>query len=201
MDDEANVPEANVPEADDQDWKDHRFDEYALAVGWIAGLWSQIEAGLDEAIWELANVEIGPGACITSHIGSIGGRIRAFMSLIDYRGATTEQAKYWNGLFVKVEGLGRRRNRFVHDAITIGGESGILRRRQVTADRKLVFDYLEADLAQMKDLQNELRSTSVTVHESYQKLANELPPWRHTPREQRPANFLLRRLPQDIDPS
>ena len=174
------MPKRRGPVSDDarpeQPWKDHRFDEFSLAVGWIAGLWAQIEAALDEAIWVLADVDPGIGACVTPHIGSIGGRVRAFLSLLRYRGASEEIADDWNQLLIKIENCGRQRNRYVHDPIARGSKSNTIFRRHVTADRRLEFKYPEASLVEMELFQNKLQALSTQLHEKFEQTRVWLPP-------------------------
>ena len=76
MPEHRDVGGASAPDVDDidhlPDWYDKRFDPYVIAVGRIANIWAQLEFNINQAIWELCNVETGAGACVTSQIGSIG---------------------------------------------------------------------------------------------------------------------------------
>lgn len=58
-----------IEEEDAEDWHyDTRFDPYMLRVGRVAVVWAALEFAINQAIWQLANVEAGAGACITSQI-------------------------------------------------------------------------------------------------------------------------------------
>src|ERR1700722_17968754 len=97
------------------DWYDARFDPYMRAVGKIATMWGALEFAINQAIWELCNVEAAAGACITSQLIGSGPRMRAFISLIDFRAHDSKCENeeklitQFNKLTQKIDGLGRQR--------------------------------------------------------------------------------------------
>jgi hypothetical protein len=65
----------------DDDWYDARFDPYMLAVGKIATVWAGLEFAINQAIWELCNVEAPVGACVTAQlIGPMGSWLTSIPS-------------------------------------------------------------------------------------------------------------------------
>ncbi|MGD0141609.1 MAG: hypothetical protein ABSC92_00460 [Rhizomicrobium sp.] len=166
---------------EDDGWYDSRFDPYLVAVGRIAGIWAQLEFLINDAIWELANVEGGAGACLTAQIVSSNGRIKALVSLVHYRGARDELLKAFNKFGSDVDDLGRQRNRFVHDPVGINKDTGELFRVNVTADRKLDSSLKVADFSAMAALHREIAQTCTRFGLLYGRALNELPPW---PRKQ-----------------
>jgi len=56
----------------DEEWYDPRFNPYMQAVGKIATVWAGLEFSINQAIWELCNVEAAAGACITAQLIGAG---------------------------------------------------------------------------------------------------------------------------------
>jgi hypothetical protein len=108
------------------------------------------------------------------------GRMRALISLVRHRGATTDIIDKLNTLSRKIEGLGRQRNEYVHHPVSIT-ETGKLKRVHVSADRHLDFNFKSADLDDMKKLFRNIRAASVEFDALYDRILSELPPW---PRKQ-----------------
>jgi hypothetical protein len=97
------------------EWHDTRFDPYILAVGRITTLWASLEWELNQTIWELANIELGAGACITSQIFTVSSRMRCIIALVHYRHGSNDLLGDLEKFMRKVEGLSRQRNRYIHD--------------------------------------------------------------------------------------
>ena len=72
---------------------DPAFAEHMKWLGLVAAMWAELEYQINEAIWELANVERWAGACITSQIFSPSARMRALTALIRVRNGQTEDVK------------------------------------------------------------------------------------------------------------
>jgi hypothetical protein len=173
----------------DDDWYDNRFDRYFTAVGRIAGIWAQLEFVINDAIWELANVESGAGACITAQIIPSNSRMRALISLVHYRGAKQELITDLNRFRHDIDGLGQQRNRFIHDPASINRETGEVSRVNVTADLKLDFSYHPVDYNKMSSLHTEIRIAITRFDALYNRILNELPPWPKTQYERSPLGI------------
>jgi hypothetical protein len=159
---------------------DSRFDAYALAVGRIAIGWANLEFVINQAIWELANVEAAAGACMTAQIISIGPRMNALTSLVDFRNGGADILKSLNKLAGDIDGLARQRNRFIHDYVALKENTGEFQRVEVTARRKVVFDYQKVDLAEMEKLQSKIVKATQAFDELYARINSEVSPWPRT---------------------
>jgi len=171
------------------DWYDARFDPYLIQVGRIATMWGDLEFAVNQSIWELANVEPSVGACLTAQLVTIGSRMRALLALLHFRDAEDELLKEFSRLDNKIEGLGRQRNRWVHDPVALG-RGGELRRIHVTADKRLDYAVKDADLVEMHELHVKIREASLEFRALYKKARDALPPWPRTQFEQAPRSIL-----------
>jgi hypothetical protein len=183
------------------DWYDVRFDPYCLAVGRIAGIWAQLEFIINQAIWELANVEVGVGACLTAQIVIIGSRMRALLSLLDYRGASESNLKLLRKLTRDIEGLGRQRNRWVHDPASLETDTGILKRVNVTADQRLDFKFYQTNIREMDRLHADIRDAIQKFTALFENACAESPPWSRTQYELSPLGIRSGRLKEPSPPT
>jgi hypothetical protein len=115
--------------------------EYYTAIGRVAAAWAHLELIINHSIWELANVEQRIGACITAQIISPGARFRTLVALVAERGGSQEAIKSLNSFSSEVDARARERNRIVHDPSFVTGDTGVFHQLQITADRKLEFDF------------------------------------------------------------
>jgi hypothetical protein len=171
-------------ETSNPEWYDSRFDPYMNAVGRIATLWAALEFNINEAIWELSNIEAAAGACITSQIGNVGSRMRALISLVHFRRGNDKLLRELAALMRTLESLSRQRNRYIHDPATIGEESGEINRIQVTADLRLDFGFKDVNLEEMAKIFQKIRDAIVTFKTFRQRFISELPSWPRTQFEQ-----------------
>jgi hypothetical protein len=93
---------------------DPAFTEHMKLLGLVAGMWAEMEYQINDAIWELANVERWAGACITSQIFSPSARMRALVALIRVRNGEPKDVKKFTGMSQSIITLGHRRNAYVH---------------------------------------------------------------------------------------
>jgi hypothetical protein len=190
-----------MPEAD---WYDSRFDPYMLAVGKIAVIWAHLEFAINQAIWELENVESGAGACVTAQLIGPGPRMRAFITLIDYRcndpktNAEIKLLNDFNRLSQKIDGLGRQRNVYLHQGAVIE-EGGKIKRVHISADKKLEFDFVPADIENMEKLSNDIRNTRIKFEAIFERAQAALPPWPRIQFERSSRGLRSRRSTIDTD--
>jgi hypothetical protein len=59
---------------------------FSEVIAQIANNWAHIEFALNQSIWLLAGIADDSGACITSQIFTVQGRLSAIKSLLDLRG-------------------------------------------------------------------------------------------------------------------
>jgi len=109
-------------------------------MGLLAHDWAALEYAISQLIWKLADVHPAYGACITSQIYAVNGRMKAIVSLMAVRGFDEMIIKKMNVLSHKISGASETRNRVLHDSI--GAERGTerFRRAVVKADKTLVFE-------------------------------------------------------------
>jgi hypothetical protein len=180
-------------------WRDPRFNEYMQAVGWIAASWAQLEFKINQAIWELSNVDVGAGACVTAQIVPITSRLRALISLIDYRMGSDEITKSLNNFYREIDGLSRQRNRYVHDPVMVGVETGTMYRVHITADKQLQFENRTENVNKLLLLADNIHKASCDFTDMYSKIKTyELPPW---PRKQYEESVELARSQSSLKSS
>jgi hypothetical protein len=190
----------------DDDWYDARFDPYMLAVGKIATVWAGLEFAINQAIWELCNVDAGAGACITAQLIGSGPRMRALLALVDFRSSdpkskVEDSLTYkLNKLRERIEGLGRQRNSYIHQYPFIGLEKGDIKRLEVTADRRLRFDYVPADFDAMGKLVNDIRQARSDFDSIFERVLAEFVPWPRTQYEQSTRGIRSLRRNRDTPP-
>jgi hypothetical protein len=108
---------------------------------------------MNECIWDLAGVWPALGACITAQIFNIDGRLRALLALLKFRRASQTSIDAVNRFAEEVRGPSEKRNRIIHDPWGIRPD-GIPTRLHITANKKLRFDFVVADIPQLqKDME------------------------------------------------
>ena len=111
------------------------------AIGCIATGWAQLEHQINHAIWWLANVSQEDGACITAQIGSFLPRMRALIALAHRWGCSETTIKDLNKFASEADGVGRRRNRIIHDQwLQKDDDFTKFGRWEITADKRLVWE-------------------------------------------------------------
>jgi hypothetical protein len=138
---------------------------------------------IHEAIWELANLDVSAGACITSQIFPTMPRFRALTALVHMRGGTEFLIKAVTQMAATVEGLARQRNRFVHDPWSIN-DDGSFDRVEMSVDRKLTFAFVPTRLEAMKNLEQKIMTATNEFRALHRRILDELPPWPRTQYEQ-----------------
>jgi hypothetical protein len=160
-----------------EDVSDPRFQPYNTALGRMAGVWAQFGSHINQAVWELANVERYAGACITAQIISPGQRFRTMLALLNLRGGSDDLWSEFNRLPRDAEGLARQRNRYIHDPVGID-EEGNVSRIHVTADRKLDFGFKAVNIPEeLTKLYLEIKALSQHFDTLWDRALVELPPW------------------------
>ncbi len=115
-------------------------DSHYATIGKVAANWSVLEKLAESAIWRFARCDDEAGACITSQIYSLDGRLKALISLLKWRGLGDGLVAKLNKLAADSPGLGEQRNRIVHDPWNVSA-SGVPQRLQITAQKTLVMGF------------------------------------------------------------
>lgn len=121
-------------------------------VGKIASNWAAFEALLHSSLWVLAKVEDKIGACLTSQIPNVARSLDAFAALVRFHGGSDALMSRINKFTEKTHGLSPRRNRAIHSPWSWEWETGKASRLVITAQKKLVLDAEEIELAEMSKL-------------------------------------------------
>lgn len=159
------------------DWYDEVFDPYCLMVGRISILWAGFENDLDQLIAELANVEAAAGVCLTGQMIGPGPRFRALIALIRFRELDEKDVASWNALAEKAGGLAGQRNRYIHDNVVVGLDSGVVSQHVITADRRAKHELVPFDLAKAHKLWLDIKNAQNRLHELRIQLKSSLPHW------------------------
>jgi hypothetical protein len=173
--------------------EDPRFHAHMRALGDICAIWADLEYRVNQTIWQLANVEMSSGACITAQIAQPVARYKALIALVHLRGGDPDLLTALNKFSRKAEALGRQRNRFVHD-VWSAKRDGTIERLNVTADRELQFGQVSTPI---EDLQRLRQKIFTALHEYgalHERIEDDLPPW---PQKQYEQSHGVRMIPRD----
>lgn len=123
--------------------------EYTRYIGQIAIGWSAVEYHVNMAIWEVANVPSGIGACLTAQIFTFDGRMKALVSLLNLKRFPSDIVKEANRFHEDSRGPLEVRNRVVHDYWVWDAE-GTIHRLEMTASKKLKLEPVVIPIDELK---------------------------------------------------
>lgn len=124
-------------------------DTFYEAIGRISSEWATLEYLVDECIWTVAEVNEQFGACITSQIYTIDGRLRALVSILKLRETPKDLIETVQQFAKNMKGPSERRNRAIHDPLGRHID-GSTRRLQITAQNSLVFEVKKIDMEELQ---------------------------------------------------
>jgi hypothetical protein len=141
-----------MPETTDQPQKDfHWLPEYARAIADAANMWAYIEYYVNTSIWELAELPPAIGACITSQIYTLQGRLSALAALLKLRQADQKIIDSVNKFMERVRDAQDARNRIVHDMwMNDNLHPEMMGKLRITAEKKLHFRIASMPLDELK---------------------------------------------------
>jgi hypothetical protein len=96
------------------------YEDTLREIGRITTTWAKFEHWIDQAIWTLADINPRKGACITPQVGSIHGKFRALLALMEDAGRPEEAITDANQLSNKAANIVNVRNRFAHGPLDMG---------------------------------------------------------------------------------
>ena len=131
--DDAERP-SELPEMDEQTRGWFMAHPILIAVGSVATGWASLEHEINRVIWALAAVADRDGACITAQMIGVMPRMRALIALAHRKGCDEALLKKLNKFTTKVDGLGRQRNRVVHDPWYVKDDYRAFGRLEISAD-------------------------------------------------------------------
>ena len=158
----------------------NEFDPYYTVLGRLAFSWSEFEFSVNQAIWELANVECMVGTCMTSQMIGPGPRFRCLVSLLNLRKTPTELLKAVNSLSQHADGLGRQRNRYLHDPIVLYTADKTVHRMETTADRIVKHELIPMEIPAVTKLVKEIEELDANFEGLYMRALAETPSWPRT---------------------
>ncbi len=144
------------------------------AIGSVASIWAELEHEINRAIWALTSMSDGDGACVTAQILAILPRMRALIALAHRSGSGEELLKDLNKFSGVVEGLGRRRNRIIHDPWFVKTDESEFGRLEITADRRLVFEIRPESPAEVLEVSDEILNAIDAFSKLRQRINDDL---------------------------
>jgi len=142
-------------------WKFSFIPEYADCIARVATVWARLEYDVSVSIWALADVRPAMGACITSQVFTLRGKLDALLSLAKLRKIDAAIIKKINKFADDVRGGQEIRNRIIHDQwLQNNYDPSTMGHMRITAAKLLEFKIkavllpdLAADLEKLEDLQ------------------------------------------------
>lgn len=116
------------------------IEPYYVTIGKISSRWSMIEQQVDDAIWQLADVDPEKGACITSQIASVEYRLRSLISLVTLLGGSEELIGKLNTFTRQANSHSAARNRIIHDPILYHEELSCVVVMRLSANKTLRYE-------------------------------------------------------------
>jgi hypothetical protein len=153
---------------------DPAYDSQFAAVGRLVDKWAQLEFAIDQAIWQLANVEQMLGACITAQLIGVNGRLQALRSLLQARGASEPTIKKVGTFAGSLSTLQNDRHRAAHDPRMVHTATGNLERLQITAKNQVVFGFQPEDVDSLSATTAQIAAKVVEFGELFTAITAEL---------------------------
>jgi hypothetical protein len=160
---------------------DPRLDPYYMAIGHIGVAWADFEFALNDAIWELANVDRAAGTCMTAQLIGPAPRFRCLIALLKARRTPQALLDLFNTMSRDAGSLAAKRNRYLHDPIALQPETGVVYRIEATAEKSLRLGGIPVDLAKLSELIGDIDKIIAEFDNLMRRVLAETPAW---PREQ-----------------
>jgi hypothetical protein len=128
--------------------------EFAEQIADITACWSCLEYYISMSIWHLAAVYPAIGACITSQIYTLDGRLKALAALLVLRRAPEALQTRVNKFAERVRGPSEIRNRRIHDqwfTDTATAAAGAMKQMEMLARGTLKYGFKTISIAELKE--------------------------------------------------
>ncbi|MFY9656899.1 MAG: hypothetical protein WAK01_09975 [Methylocystis sp.] len=150
--------------------------EYAELIAHVVTTWSNLEFGVNQTIWALADAPQAYGACITSQLTSLHSRLNALVALMRVRGCSDKLISRVNKFAEDVRGAQEKRNRIIHDPWLNSVEwPMILGRIEITAPKKLTISAKSISVDDLKSDLKTIKTCAISFFEIKQSILDELP--------------------------
>jgi hypothetical protein len=150
--------------------------EYADCIARIASCSATIEYYVSHSIWIVAKLDSPSGACITSQIYTLQGRLSALLALLKLHRAPDKIIRRVNKFAETVRGPLENRNRVVHDIwLTDNRDPTSMGRLETTASKTLKFRVEDVPLPRLKEIFDALAACRLEMHAIRQEIFTEQP--------------------------
>jgi hypothetical protein len=150
--------------------------EYTQKIAEITACWSCLEYQISMCIWHLAGVYPAVGACISSQIFTLDGRLKALKSLLTLRRAPEELCKRINKFSERVRGPLELRNRVIHDQwFSDDRTPALMQQMEIGAKGTLTYGFKPVPIAQLKDDHSKIVSAMIEASEIRDAVEDALP--------------------------
>lgn len=140
--------------------------KYADTIATIANQSATIEFYVNHSVWIVANLDSPSGACITSQIYTLQGRLSALLALLKLHRAPNALIKRVNKFSEKVRGPSENRNRIIHDIWLMDNrEPSSMGRLEMTASKTLKFGIEDVPLTKLQAISDELGACRLEMYE------------------------------------
>jgi hypothetical protein len=135
----------------------HIDEKHYTAIGRVAVAWSALEAQISSAIWGAGTLPSDFGACVTSQIYTVDGKMNALIAILKTRGGFDKTIDALNSFHERrLRPLSRRRNRIIHDPWVLDIPRSVAHRMQITAEKRLVFGYVSDSTENVNTLADDI---------------------------------------------
>jgi hypothetical protein len=157
-------------------------DEYLAAMGRVSAAWAILDFQLDMAICDFSQMLQLFGVSVTSQIFSTPSKLTALGGLMRAHGMPERRIKWLDKFTQKTHGLGRKRNRAVHDAIMVGCNTGTVDRMTATldVDKSVAFGVTPSSSDELAAIYNEISSHVAEFSRFWYETSAERDALRHT---------------------
>jgi hypothetical protein len=160
--------------------------EYAESIAHIASNWATLEFYINDTIWTVAGLDRPTGACITSQIYTIQGRLAALLALLKLRRAPNALIAKVNKYSESIRGPQEMRNRVVHDVWLMDNHNpDTMGRLETTAPKKLSFKVQDVPLSELRDIQQTLSKVRAEASDLRLEIVAALPSFPGIPESER----------------
>lgn len=140
--------------------------KYADCIASIANCSATIEYYVNHSIWIVAKVDSSSGACITSQIYTLQGRLSALLALLKLHQAPAKLVKRVNKFTETVRGPTENRNRVIHDIWLMDNrDPTTMGRLETTASKTLKFRVEDVPLPKLQAIFDELSACRLEAYE------------------------------------
>jgi hypothetical protein len=173
--------------ADGDDIPEFKFiPEYADLIASIASCWATLEFYVNNSIWIVAAVDSQTGACMTSQIYTLQGRLAALLSLLKLHKAPSNLISRVNKFAENIRGPQENRNRVVHDIWLMDNRNpGSMGRLETTAPKKLQFKVTDVPREELEAIYAELSACRMEFYHIRREIVAQRPTFPGIPESER----------------